>query len=170
MNRIFLVGFMGSGKTVVGRDLAERLGFEFVDLDEVIVDRAGKTISEIFRESGEAAFREMEREALTRVISLDRIVIALGGGAFVSEENRRLIKQAGVSVWLDCPVEVILKRLEGATDRPLFQSPEQVRELLANRLPTYQQADLRVAADQSTPEEIADEIVRHLGQRSFGVL
>jgi shikimate kinase len=162
MNRIFLVGFMGSGKTVVGQALAERLGFEFVDLDELIVERAGKPIKEIFLESGEAAFRELEQEALKQVVSRDKIVVALGGGAFVSEANRRLIKAVGISVWLDCPIEVILARLEGAMDRPLFQSPEQVQELLASRLSAYQQADVRIAADHGQPEEIADEIARRL--------
>jgi len=89
--------------------------------------------------------------------------VALGGGAFVSEENRREVKRLGVSVWLDCPLEIILARLAGTTDRPLFVSAEQMRALLQARLPAYQQADLRVEAGHRTPEAVAEEIIRRLG-------
>jgi len=160
--RIFLVGFMGSGKTTVGRSLAEKLGYEFVDLDDVIAQFAGRTITQIFQELGEAVFRQLESEAIRLIVSRDNVVVSLGGGAFVREENRRLAKKYGVSIWLDCPIELILARLEGTADRPLYQSPEQMRELLTARLPAYQQADLRIAADQGSPEELAEEIVHHL--------
>ncbi len=165
MRRIFLVGFMGSGKTTVGRLLAEKLGYAFLDLDELLQEQAGFSIPEIFARRGEGAFRDMESRALRALKAWEDVVVALGGGAFVSEENRREVKRLGVSVWLDCPLEVILKRLEGTTDRPLYRSPEQMRALLEARLAAYQQADLHVEAGSLTPESIADEIIRRLGLR-----
>jgi shikimate kinase len=165
MTRIFLVGFMGSGKTTVGRRLAERLGYAFLDLDDLIQQRVGLPIREIFARMGEAAFREMESHALRTLQAWEMVVVALGGGAFVSEENRCQVKRLGVSVWLDCPLEIILARLAGTTDRPLYRSAEQMRALFEARLPAYQQADLRVEAGDRAPEAVADEIIRRLGLR-----
>ncbi len=165
MTRLFLVGFMGSGKTTVGRLLAEKLGYAFLDLDELIQQQAGLSIPEIFARMGEGAFREMESRALRALEAWEDVVVALGGGAFVSEENRREVRRLGVSVWLDCPLEVILKRLGETTDRPLYRSPEQMRALLGARLSAYQQADLRVEAGEVTPESVADEIIRRLNLR-----
>ncbi|MBI3952055.1 MAG: shikimate kinase [Acidobacteria bacterium] len=161
-SRIFLIGFMGSGKTTVGRLLAERLGRQFIDLDDWIVERAGKPITRIFAEDGEAAFRQLESEDLPDALREQDVVISVGGGAFVSEANRRVIKEHGVSIWLDCPIDIILKRLEGVTDRPLNTSPDRLRELLQSRLPSYAQADFRVDADQAGPETLVEEIIRLL--------
>ncbi|MCS6817828.1 MAG: shikimate kinase [Blastocatellia bacterium] len=163
--RIFLVGFMGSGKTTVGRLLAEKLGYAFLDLDELIQEQAGLSIREIFARMGEGAFREMESRALRELEAWEDVVVALGGGAFVSEGNRREVKRLGVSVWLDCPLEVILARLSGTSDRPLYRSAEQMRALLEARLPAYQQADLRVDAGSQAPEAVADEIMHRLSLR-----
>jgi len=161
-SRIFLVGFMGSGKTTVGRLLAERLGRRFIDLDEWIVERAGKSISQIFAEDGEVYFRQLEGELLRDVVKEPELVISLGGGAFVSEINRRVVKEHGVSVWLDCTFDVILKRLGDASDRPLNTSPDRLRELLESRLPSYSQADVRIDAGQVWPERLVDEIMQIL--------
>lgn len=168
MTRIFLVGFMGSGKTTVGRLLAERLGFGFVDLDEEICRRAGKAITEIFDREGEAAFRRLETDALKEVTHRDDIVVALGGGAFVSKQNRLLIEQHGISVWLDCPLAVILERLTGVTDRPLFRTPMQVEALYRRRLPSYALSDVRIDAARSQPGELVEEILSRLRDRLTG--
>lgn len=165
MTRIFLVGFMGAGKTTIGRLLAERLGYAFLDLDEWIQQQVGLSIREIFERMGEAAFREMERRALHGLEAWDEVVVALGGGAFVSEENRRQVRRLGISIWLDCPLEVILERLVGTTDRPLYRSAEQMRELWRARRPAYEQADLRVETGRLTPEAIVEEILRRLSLR-----
>lgn len=162
MTRIFLVGFMGSGKTTVGRLLAEKLGFEFVDLDDEICRRAGTTIPDIFERAGEAAFRQMETETLKEIVRRTNIVVALGGGAFVGQENRRLIRQHGVSIWLDCPLSVILARLDGVTDRPLFRTPSQVEALYHRRLPSYALSDIRINAGRVSPEEVVHEILSRL--------
>ncbi len=142
---IFLVGFMGSGKSTVGRALAEELGWSFADLDEDIEQREGMSINEIFDTRGEAEFRRAETAALQeRVHSVERgrpCVIALGGGAFLSEDNFQLISNNGVSVWLDCPFATVERRLEGFNHRPLARDPEKLRRLFAERRVGYQRAD-----------------------------
>lgn len=159
---IFLVGFMGSGKTTVGRLLAERLSRRFIDLDERIVQRAGKTIPQIFAEDGEPYFRRLESELLGEVVNEPDAVISLGGGTFADDANRRRVKERGVSIWLECPLEIILKRLEGTSDRPLNTSPEQLRDLLESRLSGYSQADFRIDASRAAPAELVEEILRVL--------
>ena len=152
---IFLVGFMGSGKSTVGRALAEELGWRFADLDEDIEKREGMSISQIFDTRGEAEFRQAETAALReRVRSVERgqpCVIALGGGAFLSEENREMVSNNGVSVWLDCPFSTVERRLAGqhveTNHRPLARDPEKLRELFAVRRTGYARADYCVAIE-----------------------
>ncbi|HEX8186305.1 MAG TPA: shikimate kinase, partial [Blastocatellia bacterium] len=110
---IFLVGFMGAGKTTVGRALAQQLNYGFSDLDELIEERAGISIERIFSESGEAEFRRLETEAIQGCREYRRTVIALGGGAYVSDRNRDLIREIGRTVWLDCPLDICLARIQG---------------------------------------------------------
>ncbi|HVB32999.1 MAG TPA: shikimate kinase [Patescibacteria group bacterium] len=149
---IALVGFMGCGKTTVGRLLAERLGWRFVDLDTRIVERSGSSIVDIFRRHGEPVFREIEQEVLDR--SLGEIaergrcaVFALGGGTLTRPENLGRLRQAGATlVWLDCPVEDLLIRCAGVSDRPLFRDESSFRRLFQERVPVYSQADYRVDA------------------------
>ena len=161
--RIFLVGFMGSGKTSVGRRLAERLGFPFVDLDEEIERTSGKTIRALFEESGEAAFREREAAFLEGTASLPAAVVATGGGCFAQEGNRRVIARLGSSVFLDVPFETVRARLAGKTDRPLFRSPEQLEQLFAQRAPFYRMASVPVGLSGSeTVDEIADRVLMSL--------
>src|SRR5437660_1222425 len=117
---IFLTGFMGSGKTTLGKILANRLQWEFIDLDELIIERAGRSIPEIFSEFGEAHFRLLEREALRSLAARSPAVVALGGGVFVSDENRALVAEQGISIWLDCDLDEILKRLGNDKTRPLY--------------------------------------------------
>lgn len=148
---IFLVGFMGSGKSTVGRALADELGWAFADLDEDIEKRAGMPISQIFESRGEAAFRQAETEALReRVRSIEGgrpCVIALGGGAFLSEENFQAVSNNGISVWLDCPFAMVENRLAGSAHRPLARDPEKLRELFAVRREGYQRADYCIVVE-----------------------
>ena len=164
--RIFLVGFMASGKTAVGRRIAERLGLPFVDVDAEIERISGRTVRAIFEESGEAVFREREAAFLAGTTSLPGSVVSTGGGAFVQEGGRAAIRRLGVSVLLDVPLEIIRQRLAGKTDRPLFQSVAQLEALFAERAPFYRMADLRVSSNGTeTVEEMADRVLTALDER-----
>lgn len=161
--RIYLVGFMASGKTTIGRRIAERLGLPFVDLDSEIERAAGRTIRALFEESGETAFREREAVFLEGTESLPAAVVATGGGSFVQERQRRAIGRLGTPVFLDASLETVSGRLAGKTDRPLFQSPEQVAALFAARAPFYRMAAVRVAlSGAETVEEAADRVLTAL--------
>ena len=161
---IALVGFMGCGKTTVGRLLAEHLGWRWVDLDTRIVERTGSTIVEIFRRHGEPVFRQIEAEVLDRTLgeTVERglpTVVALGGGTLTRQENHARLRQAGATiVWLDCPVDELLKRCAGVTDRPLFQDETSFRRLHQERLPQYSQADYRVDAT-AEPAQVVERIL-----------
>lgn len=158
--RIVLVGFMGSGKSAVGRLVARRLGYAFEDLDRRIEARAGRTIADIFREDGEPAFREMEREEARALGGLERRVVAAGGGAFAQPETRALLQQGALTVWLRCDLGTILARLppDGGS-RPLAGNRDIMRALLAEREASYRMADVTVDAGAGTPREVADRIV-----------
>lgn len=161
---IFLVGFMGAGKTTVGRALARQLEYAFFDLDELITARAGKSIQEIFAELGEAEFRSLESEAIQSCSDLVRSVVALGGGAYVQEANRTLLRAIAKTVWLDCPIEVCLKRITGDKSRPLLGDEAQMHALADQRRASYAQADLVVQAGDLRPDELAIEITTLLGK------
>jgi shikimate kinase len=145
---IYLVGFMASGKSTVGRVLAEEIGWPFHDLDEEIERREGATIPEIFEQRGEEAFRKAETATLgefVRAVECGRPhVISLGGGAFLSEENFQLVSANGVSVWLDCSLPMVERRLAGTEHRPLARDPARLRELFHARRPGYSRADYRI--------------------------
>ncbi len=161
--RLFLVGFMASGKTSVGRRVAERIGLPFVDVDTEIERTSGRTIRAIFEESGEPAFREREAAYLRGTESLPAALVATGGGAFVQEGNRRAISRLGRSVFLDVPLPAIRARLGDKTDRPLFQSVAQLEALFAERMPFYRMADVRVdLSGDETIEETADRVLAAL--------
>lgn len=158
---IYLVGFMGSGKSTVGAKLARALGWPFIDLDTTIEAGQGLTIRNIFEQAGEPFFREVERAALTEVVKAEPAVIALGGGTFVQEPNLELIRaRGGITVWLDCSIEELRRRCEGITNRPLFRDAASFEQLLHQRQPYYALADCRVSTEGRSPEEVAEEIVR----------
>ncbi len=164
--RIYVVGFMASGKTTVGRRLAERLGLPFVDLDAEIERSAGRTIRALFEESGEVAFREREAIFLEGTESLPAAVVATGGGSFAQERQRRAIGRLGTSVLLDVSLDTVRGRLAGKTDRPLFQSVEQLDGLFAARAPFYRMANVRVAlSGGESVEEAADRVLTALEDR-----
>lgn len=160
--RVFLTGFMGCGKTTVGRLLSERLRVPFIDLDGAIERAAGLSVREIFEQGGEALFRRLEHEALVASVEAGReSVVATGGGTPTLERNLRILEDAGISVWLDPPFSLIAQRIGalGKRDRPLFETEAQALELYRRRLPIYRRADLRIGIEPGeSPEEVASRI------------
>jgi shikimate kinase len=160
---IYLVGFMGCGKSTVGRALAEELGWGFFDLDEEIENAAGCTVSEIFDARGEAAFRQMETTALRKRIANVRTgrpqVIALGGGAFSIQENFDLAFHHGITIWLDTPYDVIYRRVSAESHRPLARDPERLRHLYESRRDDYARADYRVEPRDDEPAHVVARIL-----------
>jgi shikimate kinase len=164
--RIFLVGFMGSGKSAVGRALAEVAGLAFLDTDEAVERAQGMTIEEIFRLRGEGVFREAEWTELQRLERAGPAVVATGGGLFLGVENRRLVRRLGRSVWLDVPLEVAAARVGPSSGRPLWsQDRLTLRAFFERRRATYALADVRVDASVGSPREIARGIL--LNSRIF---
>lgn len=160
---IVITGFMGTGKTVVGRAVAERLGRWFVDMDAVIEQRARKPIRAIFAEQGEVAFRLMEAELCHELAHERNLVIATGGGALVSEANREALGRSSVLICLTAPVDVILERLADADDRPLLAGPDRrsrVEALLAQRAAAYAAIPHHVDTAGKTVDEVAEEVIR----------
>lgn len=156
--RIFLTGFMGSGKTTVGELLAARLDLPFVDLDQVIEAENGCPITEIFARGGEALFRRVEHETLAAVAAGPPAVVATGGGTPTVEKNLRLLHEAGLTVWLNPPFSVIAQRIGalGKADRPMFRDEAQALALYRSRLPFYRRADLELGIEPGeAPEEVA---------------
>ena len=167
---VFLIGFMGAGKTSVGMTLSQRLGWRFVDLDRQIEARIGRTVANIFRELGEEAFRQMETDALAKLLDAlhdgDPTVVALGGGAFIQPANRTLLDSAGLRViYLDAPLDELRRRLgENDHSRPLFADAERFRLLYEQRQPHYRMAPHRVQTAGKSIVEVAREIESLLGE------
>ena len=164
---VFLIGFMGAGKTSVGQALSRRLGWPFEDLDDRIADRAGRTVLRIFAESGEAEFRRLENQALREVLSEVKTsprVVALGGGAFVRTENAKLLQESGVNiVFLDAPVEELWRRCaEQDLNRPLRQDAQQFRKLYEERRPLYGKVLWCIETGGKPVEAVAAEVESRL--------
>ncbi len=171
---VFLVGFMGAGKTSVGQALARSLGWRFVDLDDRVIARERRSVAEIFRDSGEAAFRRAETAALRELLDeLDGerpTVAALGGGAFVQDENAWLLTEAGdPMVFLDAEYEVLRQRCQAlGTERPLFEDESRFRALYETRRPHYLRAGVRVDTNNKSVGQVAAEIVHTLALQPNG--
>ena len=161
---IYLVGFMASGKSTIGRLLAHRLGWSFFDTDDEIESGEKTTIADIFDSRGEAEFRRIETEILrqhTRWIERGRAaVLALGGGAFAQTENRRLLADHGLTIWLDCPLDTVSRRIAKASHRPLARDPEKLAGLYEARREAYGLADIHVAIQGDDPAEAVEAILR----------
>lgn len=162
-NNIVFIGFMGSGKTSVGRLVAQRLGFQFVDTDAVVVERAGMQIPEIFARHGEPWFRDHETSALSSLGILSRAVISTGGGVVLRPENRKLLRELGFVVWLTASEEVIFERVSRNKKRPLLQTADPrrtVHELLEQRHDLYQgAAQFTVDSTDLGHEAAADAVI-----------
>ena len=160
---IYLVGFMGCGKSKVGSALADELGWSFYDLDQEIEKAAGETIADLFDRQGEAAFRELETTALKKRVYNVRTgqpqVIALGGGAFTIQENFELASNHGVTIWLDVPLEVIERRIAAETHRPLARDPVRLKTLYGDRREAYARADYRIETGDHEPAAIVARIL-----------
>lgn len=155
---------MGCGKSTVARLLAKQIGWIHSDLDKRIVERAGLTVPEIFSRHGEASFREMEHEELKRILGEARefsksTIVSLGGGTVVQDRNLELLRQTGCPVvWLYCNVEELLRRCSHITNRPLFRDEVSFRQLYAQRVPFYEQADFRVESSVE-PLRVVQQII-----------
>ena len=165
---IFLVGFMGAGKSSVGQALSRRLGWRFVDLDDRIAAREGRSIEQIFRESGEARFREIEHAELRSLISelhASRAVVALGGGAFAQAENIALMAEMRArTVFLDGDVAELLRRCRGeGRVRPLLEDESEFRRLYHSRRASYLSASLLIETGRKDVDTVVEELQRRLG-------
>ncbi|HWP85882.1 MAG TPA: shikimate kinase [Terriglobia bacterium] len=161
---VFLVGFMGSGKTTVGKLLAQRMAWKFVDLDLLIEQAEGMSIAEIFARAGEAAFRKREQELLRRILDEDERaggrVVALGGGTVAQPENFALLQHAqAITIWLECPIEQLLMRCALMVNRPLFRDEASFRKLYEERLPFYQKSTFTVHSGPGDPLAVVQQIL-----------
>lgn len=163
-DNVVLIGFMGTGKTSVGRILARRLGWTFVDTDEHVERTSGLTISQIFAEQGEESFRRLETQALKELLAHRDRVVSTGGGAVLKEENRSIMMRSGLVAALQAKESVIVERVRKDANRPLLQGEveERVRTLMAARRPLYEFAPLQIHTDFLTEEQVALEIESRL--------
>ena len=154
---------MASGKTTVGASLAQRLGWGFVDIDSEIERHEGRSISQIFLQDGEETFRQREADALQRYVhqiqsGIPR-VLALGGGAFIQERNFQLLKDNGITVWLDCPIDVVHQRIGDDSTRPLAADRVKLTQLYEDRRPLYSRADFRIDVQGHDVDSVVARIV-----------
>ncbi len=157
-SRVVLVGFMGTGKSTVGRLVARRLGYRFEDMDQRIEARTGRRIATIFSEDGEESFRSMESDEAQALGETSRVVIAAGGGAFARPATRALLQRGAVTVWLRCDFATLCARIPDDGVRPLAANRDIMRSLLAEREASYRMADVAVDA-VGTPDEVADRVI-----------
>jgi shikimate kinase len=161
---IYLVGFMASGKTTIGRLLAHELGWHFADLDADIEASEGTPIAEIFDQRGEEEFRKIEHQAVGKrvreVVQGRPMVVALGGGAFAQRANHDLLEANGVTIWLDCPFDVVRTRVQDSSHRPLARDPNEFQRLYENRRDVYNTADFRVPIDSDDAGAVVAQILK----------
>lgn len=171
---VVLVGLMGAGKTNLGQVLANKLSGSFIDADDVIVEREGMSIPDIFEQKGEEHFRDVEREVLIDLMKLHAVgginnnkvqIIATGGGAFINSDTRNVIRQLGLSVFLEAELSVLLSRIGSGEGRPLFAGKDPVtvlKELIETRYPIYKSADMSVPSYDEPIEKTTDRVLNTL--------
>lgn len=168
MRNIVLTGFMGTGKTSVGKILSQRLGFTLVDVDSEIEREQKTTITDIFRQLGETAFRDMESDIIKRLSTLTNAVLSTGGGAVLRAENMEALRENGIIVCLSASPETILRRTGTAKNRPLLQTGnplQKIIELYEFRRPYYEKADIIIDTDNMGPLQVAEEIIKAIENR-----
>jgi shikimate kinase len=161
-DKIYLVGFMGAGKTTLAQALAKRLGWRCEDVDALVEARERRSVADIFARDGEPYFRTLERQAILSLLPLRHAVVATGGGTFVDPENRAAINADGVSVWLDLPFEELLARVPPDGRRPLASDLTQMTLLYEGRRLAYEQAHIKLDAARLRTEELIEELVDKL--------
>ncbi len=160
---IFLVGFMGSGKSTVGKILSKKTGMNFVDIDELIEKKEKMHIKDIFSKKGEAYFRDCEKREIEEFLGKKGFVVSTGGGLGANIENMKKMKKAGVVVWLDVSLDEVLKRCKIDNKRPLLQKPyEELKEMYNQRKKVYSMADIHINTEGKSPEDIAFEILERI--------
>lgn len=158
-DKVYLVGFMGAGKTTIARALAKRLDWEAVDIDERIESRERETVANLFAKRGEAYFRAVERDVLMEQIGARFMVVATGGGTFVDPLNRAAINRDGVSVWLDVPLDRLIARVPADGRRPLAADRHEFERLYAVRRSAYEQAHHRIESGRAAVDAVVEELV-----------
>jgi shikimate kinase len=160
---IYIVGFVSAGKSTIGRHLAERLGWSFFDTDHELEAAEKMTVSQLYAERGEPEFRRLETAVLRRHVAwIERgrpAVLALGGGAFIEPANRDLLCDRGISLWLDCPLEIVQRRIASGAHRVLAQDPDRFAALYTARREAYQRADVRIPIEGDDPQPVLDAIL-----------
>ena len=162
---IVLIGFMGSGKTVIAKELAQRLNIPYVSSDALIEQKEGGSITDIFKDKGEAYFRNVEHEVVKSISSRRGIVIDCGGGVVLNSENLKLLKTHGIVFYLQASVDVIYQRIKNEGHRPLLKVPDPlrvIRELYTQRLPLYSQADVCIDANDASIEGPVVQILQRI--------
>ncbi len=160
---LVLTGMMGVGKSTVGKNLAQKLSYNFVDIDRIIESREGSTINLIFKNKSESYFRKLENEISLEKLKKKNTVISLGGGAFLNKYIRREVKSTSVSFWLDVDVAVLIKRLKKTKKRPLLYNKNlnvTVNKIYLERKKTYSEADYRIKCNFLGPDKIVDKILK----------
>jgi shikimate kinase len=168
MNNIYLVGFMGTGKTSTGKELAKRKKLQFMDLDELIELKQKRLISDIFAEKGEPYFRRVEKQVLKQVSKEKKFVVACGGGIVLDPENIKIMKETGIMVCLTSSPEAICKRTSACSTRPLLNVKDpkkQIEHLLKMRAPYYAKADKAIDTSKLSVKETAEKIIKLLSQK-----
>jgi len=165
---IAITGLMGVGKTTIGAKLAEKLKYYFIDCDAEIEDREHKSIAEIFTQNGEKYFREVEAKTIAEIVNRDEeTVLSLGGGAYMNEETRNVLRQKAVTIWLHASIDEILKRIGHKNNRPLLNQKnkrEVLEELAAKRYPTYAQADLKFNTGEINNDLLVKKIIQKINE------
>ena len=171
MKHIILIGFMGAGKTTLGKALAQECGLPFVDTDERIVQQQNREINDIFQKEGESFFRQLETQQLRTLVQEARSVVSVGGGLPVQPQNQPLLRELGETIYLKASKETLLERLQGSENRPLLKGGElkqKIETLMAERESIYERtADRIVVTDQKTPEEVIEELKHITGKEGL---
>ncbi len=165
---IVLVGLMGVGKTSIGKRLAKQLGMFFIDIDEAIEEEIGHSISWIFQNVGESDFRKIEKTTISKILEGSPCVVATGGGAFINEETKKIIKEKSLSVWLKADLDILVERVSRRDTRPLLETGDKreiMEKLMNEREPIYKEADITIESGLEVHQDVVDNIIKVLNDK-----